>query len=100
MKNAAHNTVANGSDVRETDAGVQQVPPRESAPVLEADLTMFRTDLGLGITAFILALAAGLFGFGIVSSEAWLLAKIFFFIFLAISVATLVEEFFFSRRTA
>ena len=64
------------------------------------DLTMFRTALGLGIANFILALAAGLFGFGIVSSEAWLLVKIFFSVFLAISVATFVEEFFFRRQTA
>ena len=61
---------------------------------------MFRTALGMGIAFFLLALAAGLFGFGIVSSEAWVLAKIVFFVFLVLSVLTFVGGFFFRTRTA
>ena len=43
---------------------------------------MFRTALGLGVAFFVIALIAALFGFGVVSAESWIVAKVFFFIFL------------------
>jgi len=61
---------------------------------------MFRTTLGLGIAFLIIAMIAALFGFGIVSSESWLLAKISFFIFLVLAVLAFVGGFFARSRTA
>lgn len=61
---------------------------------------MFRTALGLGVAFLIIALIAALFGFGVVSAESWLLAKIFFFIFLVLSVLTFVGGFFVRRGNA
>jgi len=61
---------------------------------------MFRTALGLGIAFVVLALIAGLFGFGIVSAESWLVAKICFFVFLVFAVVAFVGGFFFRRGSA
>ena len=61
---------------------------------------MFRTLLGLGIAFLVIALVAGLFGFRIVSSESWGLAKAFFFVFLVLSVLAVVGGFVFGRKRA
>jgi len=60
---------------------------------------MFRTALGLGVAFLVIALIAGLFGFGVVSSGSWMLAKIFFFIFLVLAVLAFVGGFFARRGT-
>lgn len=59
---------------------------------------MFRTALGLGVMFLVIALAAGLFGFGLVSAESWVLAKIFFFVFVVLAVLSVVGGFFVRRR--
>lgn len=59
---------------------------------------MFRTVLGLGIAFLVLALVAGLFGFGVLSAESWGLAKIFFFVFLVLAVLSFVGGFVFTRK--
>lgn len=59
---------------------------------------MFRTALGLAVAFLVIALVAGLFGFGIVSAESWLLAKIFFFVFVVLAVLFFVGGFFVRRR--
>jgi uncharacterized membrane protein YtjA (UPF0391 family) len=59
---------------------------------------MFRTALGLGVAFLVIALVAGLFGFGIVSADSWLLAKIFFFVFIVLAVLSVVGGFFVRRR--
>lgn len=61
---------------------------------------MFRTALGLGVAFVVIALIAALFGFGIVSAESWVLAKIFFFVFVVLAVLTFVGGFFVRRRNA
>ena len=58
---------------------------------------MMRPTLGLVVLFLIFALIAALFGFGIVSAESWVAAKVFFFIFLALAVLTLAGSFH-SRR--
>lgn len=60
---------------------------------------MFRTALGLGVAFVVIALIAGLFGFGVVSAESWVVAKIFFFVFLVLAVLAFVGGFF-TRRNA
>jgi uncharacterized membrane protein YtjA (UPF0391 family) len=61
---------------------------------------MFRSSLALGITFAVIALIAGLFGFGIVSADSWLVAKVFFFIFLVLAVLSFMGVNFFRRRNA
>jgi len=61
---------------------------------------MFRTALGLSIAFLVIALLAGLFGFGIVSAGSWTLAKVFFFLFLVLAVLTCVGGFFVRRGNA
>ncbi len=61
---------------------------------------MFRTALGLGILFLVIALVAALFGFGIVSAESWLIAKICFFVFVVLAVLSLVGGFFVRGRRA
>lgn len=46
----------------------------------------------------IVALIAGLFGFGVVSAESWAVANIFFFIFLVLAVLAFVGGFIFTRK--
>lgn len=46
--------------------------------------------LGWAITFFILALVAGLFGFGVVSGMAYGAAKILFFVFIVLFVLSLL----------
>jgi uncharacterized membrane protein YtjA (UPF0391 family) len=59
---------------------------------------MFRTAFGLGIAFLVIALVAALFGFGIVSSDSWLLAKVFFFVFVVLAVLSFVGGFFVRQR--
>lgn len=59
---------------------------------------MFRTALGLGVAFLVIAMAAGLFGFGVVSAESWVLAKIFFFVFVVLAVLSFVGGFFVRTR--
>jgi uncharacterized membrane protein YtjA (UPF0391 family) len=61
---------------------------------------MFRNVLGLGVLFLIIALIAALFGFGVVSSESWFVAKVFFFIFLVLAVLSFVGGFFVRTRNA
>lgn len=61
---------------------------------------MFRTALGLSVAFLVIALIAGLFGFGLVSAESWLLAKIFFFVFVVLAVLAFVGSFFVRRGNA
>jgi uncharacterized membrane protein YtjA (UPF0391 family) len=61
---------------------------------------MFRTALGLGVVFLVVAVVAALFGFGIVSDGSWLLAKIFFFIFVVLAVLSFVGGFFVRSRNA
>jgi uncharacterized membrane protein YtjA (UPF0391 family) len=61
---------------------------------------MFRTALGLGVAFLVIALIAGLFGFGVISADSWLLAKIFFFVFLVLAVLSFVGGFFVRPRHA
>ena len=61
---------------------------------------MFRTALGLAIAFLIIAVIAGLFGFGIISSGSWLVAKICFFVFIVLAVLTFVGGFFVRGRNA
>ena len=61
---------------------------------------MFRSILGLGVLFLIVALIAGLFGFGFVSAESWYIAKIFFFVFLVLAVLAFVGGYFGRSRTA
>jgi uncharacterized membrane protein YtjA (UPF0391 family) len=51
---------------------------------------MLRSTLGLGVVCLIIALLAGLFGFGILSAESWVVAKICFFVFLVLAVLSFV----------
>jgi len=60
---------------------------------------MFRTILGLGVVFLIVALIAGLFGFGVLSAESWAVAKIFFFVFLVLAVLAFVGGFVFARKS-
>lgn len=59
---------------------------------------MFRSILGLGVVFLIVALVAGLFGFGVVSAESWMVAKVFFFIFVVLAVLAFVGGFVFAKR--
>jgi len=59
---------------------------------------MFRTALGLGILFLVIALVAALFGFGIVSHESWLIAKICVFVFLVFAALAFVGSFFVRGR--
>lgn len=59
---------------------------------------MSRSILGLGVTFLVIALIAGLFGFGFVSAESWAIAKILFFVFLVLAVLSLVGGWFANRR--
>ena len=61
---------------------------------------MFRTALGLGVVFLVIAVIAGLFGFGVLSAESWFVAKIFFFIFLVLAVLAFVGGFFVRRGNA
>jgi uncharacterized membrane protein YtjA (UPF0391 family) len=61
---------------------------------------MFRSILGLGVVFLVIALVAALFGFGVVSAESWLVAKILFFVFLVLAVLSFVGGFFTRRRYA
>jgi uncharacterized membrane protein YtjA (UPF0391 family) len=61
---------------------------------------MFRAALGLGVAFLMIALLTALFGFGVVSAESWVLAKIFFFIFPVLAVLTFVGGFFVRRGNA
>lgn len=61
---------------------------------------MFRTALGLGVTFLIIALVAGLFGFGILSAESYAVAKIFFFVFIVLAVLSIVGGLFVRSRNA
>jgi len=61
---------------------------------------MFRSILGLGVAFLVLALVAALFGFGVLSAESWMVAKIFFFIFLVLAVLSFVGGFFVRSRNA
>jgi len=61
---------------------------------------MFRTALGLGVAFCVIALIAALFGFGVVSTESWIVAKVFFFIFLVLAVLSFVGGFFVRSRNA
>jgi len=58
---------------------------------------MLRNVFGLGVLFLGIALIAALFGFGVVSTESWFFAKIFFFVFLALAVLAFLGGFF-SRR--
>lgn len=46
--------------------------------------------LGWALVFLILALIAGLFGFGLVAGTAWMIAKILFFVFLVLFVVSLI----------
>jgi len=59
---------------------------------------MSRSVLGLGVLFLVIALIAGLFGFGFVSAESWFVAKIFFFVFLVLAVLSFVGGWFSHRR--
>jgi uncharacterized membrane protein YtjA (UPF0391 family) len=61
---------------------------------------MVRSVFGLGITFLIIALIAGLFGFGVVSDDSWAVAKVFFFVFLVLAVLALVGGVFARRQNA
>jgi len=60
---------------------------------------MMRSTLGLGVTCLVIALLAGLFGFGVLSAESWFVAKVFFFIFLVLAVLSFAGGgFYYYRR--
>jgi uncharacterized membrane protein YtjA (UPF0391 family) len=61
---------------------------------------MFRSVLGLGVLFLVIALIAGLFGFGVLSAESWFVAKVFFFIFLVLAVMAFVGGYFARSRVA
>jgi uncharacterized membrane protein YtjA (UPF0391 family) len=61
---------------------------------------MFRTALGLAVVFLVIAVVAGLFGFGIVSAESWVVAKVFFFVFVVLAVLAFVGGFFVRTRAA
>jgi len=61
---------------------------------------MFRTALGLGVTFLVIAVVAGLFGFGILSAESYAVAKIFFFVFVVLAVLSILGGFFVRSRNA
>lgn len=61
---------------------------------------MFRTTLGLGVVFLIVAMIAALFGFGVLSAESWMVAKVFFFVFLVLAVLSFVGGFVFRTREA
>lgn len=61
---------------------------------------MFRTALGLGVVFLVIALVAGLFGFGILSAESYAVAKIFFFVFIVLAVLSFIGGFFVRSRSA
>jgi uncharacterized membrane protein YtjA (UPF0391 family) len=67
---------------------------------LQGEQAMFRTALGLGVVFVVIALIAALFGFGVVSSESWFVAKVCFFIFLVLAVLAFVGGFFSRSRSA
>jgi uncharacterized membrane protein YtjA (UPF0391 family) len=59
---------------------------------------MFRNALSLGIMFFVIALIAGLFGFGVVSADSWIVAKVCFFVFVVLAALAFVSGFFFRGR--
>jgi uncharacterized membrane protein YtjA (UPF0391 family) len=61
---------------------------------------MSRNILGLGVLFLIIALIASLFGFGVVSAESWMVAKVFFFVFLVLAVLAFLGGFFGRTRHA
>ncbi len=61
---------------------------------------MFRIALGLAIAFLVIALIAGLVGFGIISAGSWLVAKIFFFVFIVLAALAFVGGFFVRGRRA
>jgi uncharacterized membrane protein YtjA (UPF0391 family) len=61
---------------------------------------MFRSVLGLGVVFLFVALIAALFGFGVISAESWMIAKVFFFIFLVLAVLAFVGGLFVRTRDA
>ena len=61
---------------------------------------MARSVLGMGVMFLVIALIAGLFGFGFVSAESWFVAKVFFIIFLVLAVMAFVGGYFSRSRTA
>jgi uncharacterized membrane protein YtjA (UPF0391 family) len=94
-----HNRPIGSVSEKEVDAGVRyDVLPIH--PDLSGEPTMFRTALGLGVVFLVIALIAGLFGFGLVSADSWLIAKVFFFVFVVLAVLSIVSGFFFRTRTA
>ena len=50
------------------------------------------------VTFLVIALIAALFGFGVVSAESWMVAKVFFFIFLVLAVLAFVGGYFYRTR--
>jgi uncharacterized membrane protein YtjA (UPF0391 family) len=46
----------------------------------------------------VIAMIAALFGFGVVSAESWVVAKIFFFVFLVLAVLSFVGWSVFARK--
>jgi uncharacterized membrane protein YtjA (UPF0391 family) len=87
-------------DGRKADAGVQHVLPHKSPQLFAGGQAMFRTALGLGVVFLVIALIAALFGFGVVSAESWMVAKVFFFIFVVLAVLAFVGGFFVRTREA
>jgi len=80
--------------------GTLRAAGRPNHQVAEGELIMFRSTLGLGVVFLVIALIAALFGFGVVSAESWLVAKVFFFIFLVLAVLSFVGGFFVRTRHA
>jgi uncharacterized membrane protein YtjA (UPF0391 family) len=60
--------------------------------------TMLRSLLGLSVVFFILSVIAALFGFGMDSTELWVLAKILFFFLIAMAVLTFLWVWFTQSR--
>jgi uncharacterized membrane protein YtjA (UPF0391 family) len=89
-----------GSIGRKADAGDQHANPHESPQPVQGEQAIFRSILGLSIVFLIIAMIAGLFGFGVVSGESWEVAKVFFFIFLVLAVLSFVGGFFARRQNA
>jgi uncharacterized membrane protein YtjA (UPF0391 family) len=59
---------------------------------------MYRMALGLGFVCLIMALIAGLLGFGGIAGYSWEGVRIFFFTFLVLGVAAIVGGLFVRRR--
>jgi len=59
---------------------------------------VLRSLLGLSVVFFILSLIAALFGFGMDSTESWVLAKILFFLLIAMAALTFLWVWFTQSR--